>query len=165
MALLQRQSGSQPRGENVLGAENKCWGKVLLARARPSGLKSPVPVWRLEEEESNKQTVTNMPVMVPINLQPRPAVPGKPLTRQRIKGRFQCLLNRVATFVAMKCRSAASGDLLCRCSVFIISYKIQSDVKITGPVTLTRLNLMGCPLSMNGPVNNLCVLSLLCGFS
>lgn len=94
--------------------------------------------------------------------------PGKPLTPQHVKGKFQCLLNRVCcneTFVAMKCRSAASGDLLYCYSIFIISYKIQSDIKITGPVTLTRLNLMGCPLQMNSTVNNLCVLSLLCGFS
>lgn len=92
-------------------------------------------------------------------------MPGKPLTPQHVKGKFQGLLNRVETFVAMKCRSAASGDLLWCCNVFIISYKMQSDVKVTGPVTLTRLNVMGCPLQMNSPVNNLCVLSLLCRFS
>ena len=89
----------------------------------------------------------------------------KPLTLWHVKGKFQYLFNRVETFVAMKCRSAVSMDLLCYSSIFIISYKIQSDLKITGPVTLTRLNLMECPLQMNSPVNNLCLLSLICGFS
>lgn len=90
---------------------------------------------------------------------------GKPLTLWRVKGKFQYLFNRVETFVAMKCRSAVSMNLLCCSSIFIISYKIQSDLKITGPVTFTRLNLMECPLQMNSPVNNLCLLSLICGFS
>ena len=89
----------------------------------------------------------------------------KPLTLWHVKGKFQYVFNRVETFVAMKCRSAGSMDLLCCSSIFIISYKIQSDLKITGPVTLTRLNLMECPLQMNSPVNNLCLLSLICGFS
>lgn len=90
---------------------------------------------------------------------------GKPLTLWHVKGIFQYLFNRVETCVAMKCRSAIHVNLLCCYSIFIISYKIQSDLKITGPVTLTRLNLMGCPLQMNSPVNNLCLLSLTCGFS
>lgn len=87
------------------------------------------------------------------------------MTLWHVKGRFQALLNGVQTFVTMKCRSAVSVNLSCCYSIFIISYKIQSDVKITGPMTLTRLNLMGYPLQMNSPVNNLCLLSLVCGFS
>lgn len=138
-------------------------------RARPFRSKSPFPTWKWKRKRKISNNNQNI-LRFHINPQPRaPAswqiAPGKPSTPEHVKGRFQCLLNRVETFVAMKCRSAASGDLLCCCSVFIISYKIQSDVKITGPVTLTRLNLMGCPLQMNSPVNNLCVLSLLCGFS
>lgn len=89
--------------------------------------------------------------------------PGKLVTLWHVKGKFQYLFNRVETFVAMKCRSAVSVNLLCCYSIFIISYKIQSDLKIT--MTLTRLNLMGCPLQMNSPVNNLCLWSLMCGFS
>lgn len=90
---------------------------------------------------------------------------GKPLTLWHVKGKFQHLFNRLETFVAMKCRSAVRVNLLCCSSIFIISYKIQSDLKITGPVTLTRLNLMACPLQINSPVNNLCLSSLICGFS
>jgi len=146
MVLLQRQSGSQPRRENVLGAENKCQGQGPAGESKAFWFQESCVQRKLGEEEANKLTITNLPLMFPIHLQPQQTMAGKPLTPQRIKGRFQCLLNRVETFVAMKCRSAAGGDLLCCYSVFIISYKIQSDVKITGPVTLTRLNLMGCPL-------------------
>ena len=88
---------------------------------------------------------------------------GNPWLYGMLRANFSTCL--IETFVAVKCRSAIHVNLLCCYSIFIISYKIQSDLKITGPVTLTRLNLMGCPLQMNSPVNNLCLLSLMCGFS
>lgn len=132
--------------------------KVLLDESKPFQIHM-FSMWKLARRGKKisvpHQVLSLKHLQVCIQLQGNPSLQGM------LKGKFQCLLNRVETFVAMKCRSAVSVNLLCCYSIFIISYKIQSDLKITGPMTLTRLNLMGCPLQMNSPVNNLCLLSLL----
>lgn len=164
MVLFQRQNGSQQRRKNVSDEKNKCqkqgpfrWEQVLS-----DPRESHIPYRNLGVRGFKKRPHQALSLR---HLHDYRTSQEKPLTLWHVKGKFQYLFNRVETFVAMKCRSAVSMNLLCCSSIFIISYKIQSDLKITGPVTLTRLNLMECPLQMNSPVNNVCLLSLICGFS
>lgn len=169
MVLLRRQNGSQQRRKNVSDEKNKCQeqGPFRLEQSPFRSKRVSLPIWKPGRGAGWGGHLKNVPhwALSLRHLQVCRASRGEPLTLWHAKGKFQYLLNRVETFVAMKCRSAVSVNLLCCYSIFIISYKIQSDLKITGPMTLTRLNLMGCPLQMNSPVNNLYLLSFVCVFS
>lgn len=136
MVLLQRQNGSQQRRKKFSDEKNTCqeqgpfrWEQVLWV-LRQSHF--PCGNWEMWKKSFKKCPTPGPHPQIAAGLQ---TSPGKPMTPWHVKGKFQYLLNRVETFVAMKCRSAVSVNLLCCYSIFIISYKIQSDLKITGPMT------------------------------